>query len=219
MSSQNLIDRLLQSPLGKDIERKAEEERIAERRKCREEIDVAERKHGAAMERLAAEIDEAEKEHGKLQKKFTASSLALNKLGAERRIAAIDFDRVIAVQTDRLKESVHPNVPAAIDACWKKLNELKGESGERKSKPNIWGVVTHAFWSNARSVDGRKTTVRKVLEKLQGMELQATEGEGAEVVRLMNSLPTGPLESIYDEERYEPAARRLTRYPSRSARA
>ena len=140
-------------------------------------------------------------------------------MASEKRIAYINRDNLVSTQQGLLRESAHPAVQSAIDECWKKLNELKVESGESKSKVNLWGVVTQAFWSNAHSVGARKTAVRKVLEKLQGMELQATEGEGAEVVRLMNSLPTGPLESIYDEERYEPAARRLTRYPSRSARA
>ena len=66
-----------------------------------------------------------------------------------------------------------------------------------------------------RAVGARKVAIRKVLETLQGMELNAIEDEAAQVAKVMSSIPKDPLESDYDEVSYEPEARRLTKYPAR----
>ena len=218
MDTEILLREFKDSPAGKALVAQHETGRQAKRRAAVEAIAKAEREYDAERGALDPRIETAQKTIQEFRKKFEGAREELNRLGSEKRIGYINRDNLVSTQQGLLKESAHPAIQSAIDECWKKLNELKGESGERKNKPNIWGAVTQVFWSNARSVGARKTVIRKVLEKLQGMELKAIEDEPAEVKKLMDSIPRDPLESDYDEVSYEPEARRLTNYPTRSTR-
>jgi len=218
MDNEILMKEFENSPAGKALVVQHETGRQAKRRAAVEAIAKAEREYDAERGILDPRIKEAEMMIKGLEEKLVTARRELNRLGSEKMIGYITRDNLVSTQQGLLKESAHPAIQSAIDECWKKLNELKGESGESKSKPNIWGAVTQTFWSNARSVGARKTVIRKVLEKLQGMELKAIEDEPAEVKKLMDSIPRDPLESDYDEVSYEPEARRLTKYPARSTR-
>ena len=210
MDTEILLQEFKDSPAGRALIAKAEGERLDKRRSAVETIRVVQQEYDAAMERLASEIEEAEREHGKLQKKFTASILEMNRLGAERRIAAIDFDRVIAVQTDRLKETTHPCIEAAIGECWRKLSDpgLKFEGGEHREK-NIWGIFHHTAWTNASPVNERKSVIKKTIELLESMRFNVSADEIEDVARLMRLIPRGPLATDSSQWDVDPEAMRL----------
>ncbi|MCH8054832.1 MAG: hypothetical protein IH857_01600 [Deltaproteobacteria bacterium] len=196
METEILLREFKDSPAGKALIAQHESERQAKRRAAVEAIRVLQQEYGAARRKSDTEIEEAEREHGKLQKKFTASILEMNRLGAERRIAAIDFDRMIAVQTDRLKETAHPCIEAAIDACHRKLMELgrKFDSSETRER-DVWEIFHFTGWTNVNSVNERRVIIKKTIERLEAMQFEASENEDEEVKRLLSKIPSGPLES------------------------
>jgi len=213
----DLITRLLESPLGKDIQRKAEEERIAERRKCREEIDAAEERYGALRKQLDPKIEAAQRAIGEFRKKFEGAREELNRWASEKRIAYINRDNLVSTQQGLLRESAHSAIQTAIDTCREKLKGLKGDSGEHRKK-DLWGIFRVSSWSNSNAMNARKAAIREAIGRLEAMQLEVIEGEPTEVKKLMASIPRDPLQVDHDEWTYNPEEWRLKGYPSRSPR-
>ena len=218
MDNEILMKEFGNSDAGKVLIAQHESERQAKRRVAVEAIAIAEREYDAERGALDPRIETAQRESKELEKKLDDVKKELSRLWSQKRAAYIARDTAVSTEQDLLRESAHPAIQIAVDECWKKLNELKGESGESKSKVNLWGAVTQTFWSNARSVGARKTAIRKAIDRLEKMKPEVNEKESEEVKRLLDSIPKGALESDYDQSSYEPEAMRLKRYPSRSAR-
>ena len=219
MDTEILLQEFKDSPEGRALIAKAEGVRLDKRRAAVAAISVAEREYDAERGILDPRIKEAEMMIKGLEEKLTTVRQELNRLSNEKRIAYINRDNLVSTQQDLLRQTVHPSVTAAILECQTRLEKARRsfESGETKSK-DIWGIFHFNSASNSRAVNTRLEVIRGVIGELEMMLISVTEDEENAVVKLMQSITTGYLETDTDEWSYNPEQHRLRRYAPRLAR-
>jgi len=134
MDTEILLQEFKDSPEGRALIAKAEGVRLDKRRAAVAAISVAEREYDAERGILDPRIKEAEMMIKGLEEKLAMARQELNRLSNEKRIGYVNRDNLVSTQQDLLRESSDLAIQSAIDECWKKLNELKGESGEHRKK-------------------------------------------------------------------------------------
>lgn len=212
MDTEILLQEFKDSPAGKALIAQHESERLTKRQAAVEAIRVVQQEYDALTKQLDPKIEAAQRAIGEFRRKFDGALEEANRLAGERRIGAIDRDRLIKIQEDQLLETVHPGVTAAINKCWEKLSELRRKSvaGESRGKANLWGIVSRAVWSNSNAMNANLEVIRRLIERLENMRLEANEDEVAQVARLMNEIPKGELATEYSEWDHDPEQVRLS---------